>query len=241
MNTEKFSSKASNYEKGRPSYPRVALEYLKTLIPDDAVIADIGAGTGKFTKLIAELGYDVFAVEPNGDMFCQLQVTLAKFPNAKSILATSENTTLADGSVNVITVAQALHWFDLEKFKRECHRILQPNGWVVALYNNVVAPKSNIVLHDGNKCEIKPLARKRVNAAKAFFRDPLTKEFRTAISYTQEMWVAFMMSHSHSPVPSDDHYPEYTRQVHEIFAAGAVDGMLKCEVLTTVYAEEFRK
>ena len=111
----------------------------------------------------------------------------------------------------------------------------------LVLYNNVVAPKGNITLLDGNKREIKPQAghRVRVNAATAFFRDPLVKEFRTAITYTEKMWLAFMMSHSHSPMPDDAHYNEYAEQVHKIFAAEAVDGVLHREVLTTVYAEQF--
>jgi len=239
MNIEKFSQKANNYEKGRPSYPKEAFAYIKTLLRDDSVIADIGAGTGKFTRDVAELGCNVFAIEPNVDMFEQLQLTLVNFPNAKSILATSENTTLADGSVNVITVAQALHWFDLEKFKGECQRILQPNGWVVALYNNVVPLKNNLVLLDGNKREIKGQSEHRENAAAAFFRNPLVKEYRTAVSYTLTTWIAFMMSHSHSPVPSDDHYAEYVEQVRNIFVAEAVDSVLHREVVTSVYAEKF--
>ena len=64
--------------------------------------------------MIAQAGYDVFAVEPNADMYEQLKLTFTEYQNVKPILATSEATKLADDSVDIITVAQALHWFDLE-------------------------------------------------------------------------------------------------------------------------------
>ena len=96
MNTEVFTGKARAYANARPSYPDDAIRYIHEIIPKGAVIAEIGAGTGKFTELLARYGYEIYAVEPNEDMRKQLAVTLALLPNAKIISGTAEATTLLD-------------------------------------------------------------------------------------------------------------------------------------------------
>jgi 16S rRNA A1518/A1519 N6-dimethyltransferase RsmA/KsgA/DIM1 with predicted DNA glycosylase/AP lyase activity len=108
LNTEGFTGKAKAYAAARPGYPDEAINYICSLVPANAVFADIGAGTGKFTELIAQCGFEIYAVEPNADMREQLVVTLAQFPNAEIIIGTAEKSTLPDRSVDVITCAQAL-------------------------------------------------------------------------------------------------------------------------------------
>lgn len=98
-NTDLFTGKAEVYASARPSYPDAALDYIASLVPQGAAVADIGAGTGKFTALLARHGYEMFAVEPNADMRKLLAVTLAPFTNAKIIDGTAEATTLPDHSV----------------------------------------------------------------------------------------------------------------------------------------------
>ena len=92
MNTDAFTNRAQAYTKARPGYPDEAIEYIRTLVPQRAIFADVGAGTGKFTELIARHGYEVFAVEPNADMLEQLAITLAPFPNTKIFDGTAEAT-----------------------------------------------------------------------------------------------------------------------------------------------------
>ena len=238
MSLEKFSNKGKQYAKGRPGYPIEAIDYIKTLAKDAIIVGDIGAGTGKFTELLAQAGYDVFAVEPNADMYEQLKLTHKEYPNVKFVLATSEETQLADDSVDIITVAQALHWFDLEKFKAECKRILRPGGWVIALYNEV-SYNNNIVLCDEEKKDVKVQAKQRKNFAHLeFFDNPVMKEFATTITYTKETWIAYMLSHSHSPLPSDKSYNEYIEKVNAIFDCESSGNQLHREIVTTIYAEQ---
>jgi 16S rRNA A1518/A1519 N6-dimethyltransferase RsmA/KsgA/DIM1 with predicted DNA glycosylase/AP lyase activity len=92
MNTENFSGKAQAYAAARPGYPDEAIEYIRSLVRQDAVFADVGAGTGKFTELIARHGYEVFAVEPNDDMRKQLEITLKPYINVKIINGAAEKT-----------------------------------------------------------------------------------------------------------------------------------------------------
>lgn len=106
MNLDNFTNKAEAYAKGRPGYPREAFEKIIELASSESVFADIGAGTGKFTKELAEYGYTVYAVEPNADMRTQLAITLEPYKNVKIIEGTAEVTTLSDHSVDILSVSQ---------------------------------------------------------------------------------------------------------------------------------------
>lgn len=135
--TERFSDRVENYVKYRPSYPSEILNALANscgLSPTSA-IADIGSGTGILSKLFLDNGNIVYAVEPNQEMRAAAESLLADYPNLKSVRGQAEQTTLDDRSIDIITVGQAFHWFDREKAKSEFIRILQPNGWVVLIWN----------------------------------------------------------------------------------------------------------
>ncbi|MFT3790835.1 MAG: class I SAM-dependent methyltransferase [Rudaea sp.] len=132
-----FSTKAADYAAARPRYPAALFERLRanrTLYPA-AQVADIAAGTGLFTGQLLYRGYNVTAVEPNAAMLAVAVATLAKYRKYRSIAASAEATTLADAAVDVITAAQAFHWFDVEAVRREWLRVLKPDGRVVLVWN----------------------------------------------------------------------------------------------------------
>jgi len=132
-----FSTKAADYAAARPRYPVALFERLRanrTLYPA-AQIADIAAGTGLFTGQMLYRGYNVTAIEPNAAMRAVADAALAKYRKYRSIAATAEATTLADASVDVISAAQAFHWFDVEAVRREWLRVLKPDGRVVLVWN----------------------------------------------------------------------------------------------------------
>ncbi len=135
--TQRFSSRVGNYVRYRPAYPSAVLDLLKNecgLTPA-SVIADIASGTGIFTRMLLENGNRVFGVEPNADMRKAGEEFLRAYPQFTSVAGTAEATTLADHSVDLITAAQAAHWFDREKARREFIRICRPGGWTVLLWN----------------------------------------------------------------------------------------------------------
>ena len=138
MNESKFDGKGSVYSKNRPSYPQEFIDFLYTDIgiTADSVIADIGSGTGKLTRLLLERGSRVFAVEPNTDMRTSAESDLNGFDRFVSINSSAEITSLDDNSVDFITAATAFHWFDRQAFKIECKRILKNNGKVIIVYNS---------------------------------------------------------------------------------------------------------
>ncbi len=132
MNEKKFDAKGSVYAKGRPAYPEQIFEYLiKTkVIQDNTTVADIGSGTGIFTLQVSPLVGKIFAVEPNDDMRDKAELLYKDFSNIVSVNGTAEATTLENDCVDLVTVAQAFHWFDRKTFKLECQRILKKNGKV---------------------------------------------------------------------------------------------------------------
>lgn len=132
-----FSSRVANYLKYRPRYPQAIIEILKREchLTQQAIIADIGSGTGMLTALFLANGNRVFGVEPDSEMRAAAEYMLRKYPTFTSIAASAEATSLADQSVDVVTAGQAFHWFDRERAKKEFARILIPRGWVVLVWN----------------------------------------------------------------------------------------------------------
>ena len=137
MNEDKFNGMGKIYSKYRPSYPVNFIDYLFTDvgISQGSTIADIGSGTGILTRQLLEKGSKVYGVEPNDDMRAIAEANLKDFSKFKSINGNAENTTIAENSLDYITVAQAFHWFDREKFKKECQRILKHEGKVILVWN----------------------------------------------------------------------------------------------------------
>jgi SAM-dependent methyltransferase len=123
----RFSGRVGDYVKVRPSYPEGVLDVLRAecgLAPG-RVVCDLGSGTGLFTKLLLESGATVDAVEPNDEMRAAAERMLDETPGFRSVAGRAEATTLPDGSVDLVTAAQAFHWFDVEATKREMRRILR--------------------------------------------------------------------------------------------------------------------
>jgi SAM-dependent methyltransferase len=131
---EAFGSAAADYERARPSYPPGAIDVLRRDIgvgPGVRVL-DLAAGTGKLTRLLVGTGADVIAVEPVEGMRHQLSEVL---PEIDVFDGTAETIPLDDASVDVVTVAQAFHWFQYDEALAEIKRVLKPGGWLVILFN----------------------------------------------------------------------------------------------------------
>ncbi len=133
----RFTRRVENYVKYRPGYPQAIIDLLQQEchLTTNAVIADVGSGTGKLTELFLKNGYQVFGIEPDADMRTAAEQFLQRYPRFTSIVATAEATTLADHSIDVVTAGQAFHWFDRERARREFARILVPNGWALLVSN----------------------------------------------------------------------------------------------------------
>lgn len=125
-----FGSAAAAYERGRPSYPPEAIDWL---LPVGARnVLDLGAGTGKLTTRLVERGLDVVAVDPIPDM---LEVLRTALPETQALLGTAEEIPLEDNSVDAVLVAQAWHWVDPERAIPEVARVLRPGGRLGLVWN----------------------------------------------------------------------------------------------------------
>ena len=126
-----FASAARLYERARPSYPAEAIEWLveRTALGPGRTVLDIGAGTGKLTRLLVPSGARVVAVEPVAEMRALIGA------DVEAVDATAERLPFADASADVVTVAQAFHWFDHERALPELHRVLRPGGALALVWN----------------------------------------------------------------------------------------------------------
>jgi SAM-dependent methyltransferase len=134
---DRFSARAADYARYRPGYPSGILSTLRAecgLAPE-SVIADVGSGTGLLAKIFLENGNVVYGVEPNRAMREAAEEFLGSFPRFRSVEASAEATSLPKSSIDLVTVGQAFHWFDVDATRREFGRILKPAGWVAVVAN----------------------------------------------------------------------------------------------------------
>jgi SAM-dependent methyltransferase len=131
---EGFGQNAADYERSRPSYPAEAVACIvgRAEIRPGRVVVDLAAGTGKLTRLLVPTGASVIAVEPVAAMREQLSLAV---PGVDVRAGTAESIPLPDATVDVVTVGQALHWFDLDVAIPEVGRVLRPGGCLVFTWN----------------------------------------------------------------------------------------------------------
>jgi len=126
-----FRSIGEDYDRYRPGFPIAAAdEIVASPVP---TILDLGAGTGKFTALLAPRAAHVVAVEPSEAM---LDVLRRRLPDVDALDGSAERIPVANGSVDVVTVAQAFHWFDRDAACAEIHRVLVPEGVLGLVWNH---------------------------------------------------------------------------------------------------------
>ncbi|MEB3355420.1 MAG: methyltransferase domain-containing protein [Synechococcales bacterium] len=129
----RFSNRARDYASYRPAYPQAAVDYAIAGLgaPSRLVVADIGAGTGISSRLFAQAGAQVMAIEPNEAM----RTAAEPHPQVTFQTGTAEQTGLADQSVDLITCFQSFHWFEPAATLAEFRRILKPTGRVALAWN----------------------------------------------------------------------------------------------------------
>jgi len=125
-----FDHVAEEYERTRPSYPPEVLDRLP--LADDASVLDLGAGTGKLTRVLADRYREVTAVEPLANMRAVLERVV---PGVTALAGSAERIPLDDASVDGVFAAQAFHWFDKQRAVPEMARICRPSGGVAVFWN----------------------------------------------------------------------------------------------------------
>ena len=128
-----FGAAASEYAEHRPGYPEAAIDWILAGADREVRdVADVGAGAGALTELLAARGLRVTAYDPDPLMLAELGRRVAGVPTR---VATAESLPLADASVDAVLVAQAWHWFDRPAAGREFERVVRPGGVIGLLWN----------------------------------------------------------------------------------------------------------
>lgn len=245
-NKERFSDRVDHYVLYRPGYPVEAIDFLYEEIGfgSAGTIADIGSGTGIFTKLLLERGSDVIAVEPNREMRSAAEARLSSYERYRSVDGSAEETTLPDDAVGGIVCAQAFHWFDIPRAKREFGRILRPGGVAALVWNRrltdvgaFAAEYDALLRRYGNDYEKVNHKNLRHEHFAAFFADGAYERavFSHRQPYGLESLKGRTMSSSYCPLPGEPGYEPLMAALDELFARTAADGVVAFEYETEIY------
>jgi SAM-dependent methyltransferase len=238
--TSRFSGRVESYRLHRPGYPPAIVDLLarECGLGEECLIADVAAGTGLLTEIFLARGFSVIAVEPNLDMREACATLISQYPKLQCIDGTAETTGLADHSVDLITVGQAMHWFDLKRTRSEFARILHPEGWCAVLYNN--RRLAGDAFHDGyekilvefgteyGKVRDSHLDEDRLAA---FFASNAMHSvtFENAQQLTVEGLMGRVLSSSYMPQPGQARYEEMSRAVEKLFDANQIGGHVRMQ------------
>ncbi len=247
---QRFSDRVENYTKYRPGYPSEILNLLKEKcnLISGSIIADIGSGTGIFTKFLLDNGNAVFAVEPNPEMRVEAERILRSNGQFTSNSGDAEATTLADHSVDIITCAQAFHWFDREKAKQEFHRILKPNGCLVLVWNErKTGPSQFLQLFENLLKTYSPdygQVTHRLIDTKVLteFYSPSTfntATFSNSQDFNLEALKGRLLSSSYAPNAGHPNHKPMMAEIEQIFAAHNISCKVRFEYKTQVYYGKF--
>lgn len=244
--TERFSGRVQAYLAYRPRFPRGIIPFLREhgALPDGAVVADVGAGTGMLAEIFLEAGNHVIAVEPNEEMLEACRALAAQQHALLVVQGQAEATTLPDTSVDLIAVGRAMHWFDWPRAQREFARILRPDGWVLVATNghrDSGAPVSN---------RLSEILRKwRMDSAEADTRRDFNErlqEFldtsswhRTTLHHAMTVDFATLLGYAESlsaiPRPGERGYEGMVAELRSVFEEYQRDGMLVTPLACELY------
>jgi SAM-dependent methyltransferase len=243
---KRFTNTVDNYIKYRPHYPKSVLDVLTKHcnFTQNSIVADIGAGTGIFSKLLAENGNPVFGVEPNDAMREASEDYLKDYSNFHAINGSSEKTTLDNHSIDIITAAQSFHWFDRDVAKKEFQRILKPGGYVVLLWNLRQEDASPFMRAYENLLEIYGINYHEVAADN--FDLTMIKDFYAPCDFSFEMVKnpikmdlegarGRLDSTSYVPKPGDKKYEAMIKDFNAMFEAHQENKLVEFIYETKIY------
>ena len=242
---ERFSNRVENYVKYRPTYPKQVLDLFRDEmnLQNDSIVADIGSGTGISAKLFLENGNTVFGVEPNEAMREAAENFLQDFPNFKSLDGTAENTDLQNESVDFVIVAQAFHWFDKTKTRKEFKRILRDKGFIALMWNErqldstaFLRDYERLLIRFGTDYETVRHENITKETLQDFFQtDFEQKTFSNVQTVNFEGLKGRMLSSSYMPTAENPNFEQMLKNLESLFAQHSENGKIEILYDTKVF------
>ncbi len=242
--TQRFTDRVANYILYRPGYPIGLVKSIEeaTGLSAGAEVADIGSGTGISAELFLRSGYEVFAVEPNDAMRAAAEHTFAAEPNFHSVSGTAESTTLPDGSVDLVTAAQAFHWFEPESARREFNRILRPPHWVAIFWNQRLTDTEFLARYDELLLEYSTdyakVDHRNIDADR--LRDFFRGDFQVRTMPNDQLFDfeglrGRLLSSSYAPAAGHTRHGPMIAALTDLFEAHQTDGLVQFNYTTEIF------
>jgi ubiquinone/menaquinone biosynthesis C-methylase UbiE len=239
-----FSSKAEKYSRYRWDYSPQAIQTIfdRANLTSESIVADLGAGTGILTRHFIDKVGRLYAIEPNPEMRHVAKEAFRSYPSCIVKEGCAEETTLADGEVDVITVAQAIHWFSPEPANTEIHRILRKGGWLAILRNygtNELLNKE-IARLSVPEYGVTPIPRslQTKNTPISYYYGHNHFERKTFPFQFQQSWEEFIGSITSASYMPDENHPLYAKlenAAKNIFTKLSITGQLEVQGDTELY------
>jgi SAM-dependent methyltransferase len=223
-----FGAVAAEYAEYRPGYPADAVRWCVAPLGRDIRelrLLDLGAGTGKLTALLRELGATVTAVEPDPAMRARLR---GELPAVTALSGSAEAIPLPDGSVDAVLCGQSMHWFDLPRAVPEIARVLVPGGTLSGLWNSDDDRVEWVTgLQEAAEGAASPsLSRRRAEAASfgadqfsGLFLPAERAEFGNSHELTADSLAALIGTHSHVLIMAREERERVLGRVRSYLAA----------------------
>ena len=245
----RFSNRVEDYLRYRPGYPPALTEWLRAASGISAgwVVADIGSGTGLLSREFLRLGCTVRGVEPNDEMRAAAEREFAQASRFHSIAGTAEATTLALHSVDMVSAAQAFHWFEPEATRREWNRIVKPGGYALVVFNSRLIEATPFMRAYDQHLIDRAIDYARVDHQRglrekldAVFDDYLEARFRFTLRHRYDDVRGLSMSSSYVPPPGHPQHDEFFHRLRELFDQYAVNGGVDFPYETEAYLSRLR-
>jgi len=245
--TARFSDRVDDYVRYRPDYPSALIEWLQREQGVDAGwrVADVGAGTGISSKMFLDAGYRVTAVEPNAPMRAAAERWLQAYENFDAVDGKADATGLPDASVDLVTVAQAFHWFDQETTRREFARILRPRGLAAIWWNSRRLIGTRFL--EGYEALLQQFGTDYASVAERYTDDERMRAwfgagFRGSARFEHAQRLDFealrgrLMSSSYAPQAGHPQHEPMLRALRELFDNCAEQGTVSFDYDTRIFA-----
>jgi SAM-dependent methyltransferase len=241
-----FSARVADYLRSRPDYPRALFDELAAScrLAEGSMVADVGGGTGLLTKGLLQKGYRVIVVEPNSEMRRAADRLLGGNKSYSSVAGCAEDMPLESASTDLITAAQAFHWFDVPRARTEFLRVLTPQGQVALIWNDRVPDDPlNLALDEistefgGAKRAALVAHEKERSDVPRFFgaAQPLESVWPNSQFLDEEGLKALVFSRSYIPGRTSTDAPKVASRISGLFRRFMTKGTVEITYRTIAY------